>query len=191
MSLLLNFDAFSSRACLAVEGVVFSYEDLLAEVSLAKGAMRDAGMVGGEAVLLVGDYGMKTVGWLLALAELGCVVIPVSGAVPAEEMSQRGKIAGARWKVSQESDWLPVRFSSATTPPLYTTLREQSHAGLVLFSSGSTGAPKAMVHDLTNLLEHFAGRRPKTLPVLLALLFDHIGGLNTLLGGLAAGPLLV
>lgn len=191
MSLPFNFDAFSSRACLAVEGVVFSYEDLLAEVSLAKGAMRDASVAGGEAVLLIGDYGMKTVGWLLALAELGSVVIPATEEVPAEEIIQRGEIAGARWKISREGNWVPMRFSSAEEPPLYVGLREQRHAGLVLFSSGSTGAPKAMVHDLTNLLAHFSGRRPKTLPVLLALLFDHIGGLNTLLGGLAAGQLLV
>ena len=59
-------------------------------------------------------------------------------------------------------------------------LRERKHPGLVLFSSGTSGDPKAAVHDFTFLLDKFRVRR-KALNTLNFLLFDHWGGLNTLL----------
>jgi acyl-coenzyme A synthetase/AMP-(fatty) acid ligase len=48
-----------------------------------------------------------------------------------------------------------------------------------------------MVQDLSALLATYAERRPNGLPVLALLGFDHIGGLNTLFGTLAAGSPLV
>jgi long-chain acyl-CoA synthetase len=54
----------------------------------------------------------------------------------------------------------------------------------VLFSSGSTGKSKAIVHDLAALLAKFTVPR-NTIRTVLFLQFDHIGGINTLLYTLA------
>ena len=50
----------------------------------------------------------------------------------------------------------------------------------MLFSTGTTGRPKAILHDLTFFMQRFETPRP-TLKTINFLLFDHIGGLNTLL----------
>jgi long-chain acyl-CoA synthetase len=63
---------------------------------------------------------------------------------------------------------------------IHQALREGKHPGLVLFSSGSTGASKAAVHDFSKLLTKFHNRR-QSKKTLAFLLFDHIGGINTLL----------
>ena len=44
--------------------------------------------------------------------------------------------------------------------PLLDDLRGPATPGLILFSSGSTGQPKAMLHDLDRLLGKFATPRP-------------------------------
>jgi acyl-coenzyme A synthetase/AMP-(fatty) acid ligase len=73
---------------------------------------------------------------------------------------------------------------------LYSILRQNHHPGLVLFSSGSTGKSKAVVHDLARLLEKFKVPR-RSLRIITFLLYDHIGGLNTLLYTLSNGGCVV
>jgi acyl-CoA synthetase (AMP-forming)/AMP-acid ligase II len=61
---------------------------------------------------------------------------------------------------------------------------------LVLFTTGSTGLEKAAVHDMSAILQRFQRPRPamRTVPFLL---YDHIGGVNTMLHVLANGGCLV
>ena len=61
---------------------------------------------------------------------------------------------------------------------------------MVLFSSGSTGQPKAAVHDALPLLERFKAPK-RTFRSISFLLYDHIGGINTMLRILANGGCLV
>jgi acyl-coenzyme A synthetase/AMP-(fatty) acid ligase len=48
-----------------------------------------------------------------------------------------------------------------------------------------------MVQNLSALLTGYAHRKPSNLPVCILMQFNHIGGLNTLLGALASGALVV
>ncbi len=84
----------------------------------------------------------------------------------------------------------PESVRPSSRHPLYRTLEQRAHPGLVLFSSGTTGQPKAAVHDLQPLLDRFA--RPRHAYRAIAfLMFDHIGGLNTMLYMLSSGGCLV
>ena len=65
-------------------------------------------------------------------------------------------------------------------------LIERGHPGLVIFSSGSTGSPKAILHDFAALLDKFQKVRAKK-TTLTFLLFDHIGGIDTLFNTVASG----
>src|SRR5690606_18402862 len=69
---------------------------------------------------------------------------------------------------------------------LLSKLRERGSPGLIIFSSGSTGKPKAILHDFGQLLKKFEKRRQKK-TTLCFLLFDHIGGIDTLLNTFSSG----
>ena len=84
-----------------------------------------------------------------------------------------------------------TEYQTTSLHPMLATLHQLSHAGLILFSSGSTGKPKAMVHDLSHLFKHYDAKKPKNLVMLLFLMFDHIGGLNTMLNILSMGATMV
>ena len=69
-------------------------------------------------------------------------------------------------------------------------LRDSGDAGLVLFSSGSSGEPKAIVHNFTKLLKKYNIKRP-AYRTLAFLPLDHMGGLNTMLHTLYNGGCLI
>lgn len=75
--------------------------------------------------------------------------------------------------------------------PLVERLRENGRAGLILFSSGTTGNPKAMLHDLDTLIDSYALKEGKDLRVLAFMGIDHIGGIDIFLRGIASGSCLV
>jgi len=74
--------------------------------------------------------------------------------------------------------------------PLLDGLRDINHAGLVLFSSGSTGDPKAIVHDFTKLFAKYQTKRPAYRTIAF-LPLDHMGGLNTMFHTLFNGGCLI
>jgi acyl-coenzyme A synthetase/AMP-(fatty) acid ligase len=162
--------------------------DLVDEAARALAGLR---LPGPAAVAVVGGHGPAATAWLLALEAAGHFAVPLAGN-PAEHPARLAQV-NAQWVVTAEGfvwNLLP-RIDEASAHPLFAALRDRHAAGLVLFSSGTSGAPKAMVQDLSALLATYAERRPNGLPVLAILGFDHIGGLNTLFGCLAAGAPLV
>ena len=117
--------------------------------------------------------------------------VPLAGN-PAEHPAKLAEV-NVQWVVATDgltSRVLP-RVAEAPRQPLLQALAQRGAAGLVLFSSGTTGRPKAMVQDFRAWLATFESRRPNRLPVLALLGFDHVGGLNTLFGTLATGAALV
>ena len=167
-----------------------TYGELHALVGKARQALAQLRLDRPTAFGLVGEHGPASTAWLLALAEAGHYVAPLSGN-PAEHPAKLAVIH-AQWVVVVEGlDWkLLPRVDEPSSHPLFAQLREQGAPGLILFSSGTSGAPKAMVQDFGKLLSTYASRHESDLSMLALLGFDHIGGLNTLFNTLAAGALL-
>ncbi len=188
--MLTKLSEFDSRPAFASGNCVESYAELRALTQTALAALALRGLPRGSAVAIVSSHGPAGAAWLLACAAAGCVAVPLSG--NSAEHATRLKIVSARLVVRCEWEtWTIIDGPGGTVPPLLAQLATKGRAGLVLFSSGTSGEPKAMVHDLDALLASYADRKARNLPICILLGFDHIGGLHTLLGALASGSLVV
>ena len=130
----------------------------------------------GDVVALVGDFDPKSILTLLLLIDKNIILVPLT----KETQSQHEYFfKSALVDIVIEGNSVK-RIEHEAKHEFVEKLRSKEHAGLVLFSTGTTGRPKAILHDLTVFLKRFETPRP-TLKTLNFLLFDHIGGLNTLL----------
>jgi long-chain acyl-CoA synthetase len=191
--LIKRMAEFADRPAVAVGDRIVSYADISALAKSAEVALAAVGAKQGSVVALEADYSPGAIAALVALARLGAVVVPLTNAVRAERDAYL-EISRVQLRVridAADALQLEDRNPGAGLPhPLVAGLTAHRHPGLVLFSSGSTGPPKAALHDLAILLDKFRRRRPG-LRTLTFLLLDHIGGLNTLFHVLSNGGLIV
>jgi acyl-coenzyme A synthetase/AMP-(fatty) acid ligase len=191
LSLLSRIISYSAKPALAGAWGVVTFGELAAMVGAARQSLAQLKLDRPTAFGLVGEHGPASTAWLLALAEAGHFVAPLSG--NASEHPAKLALINAQWIVvtdAKEAKLLP-RVDEPPAHALFAQLRAAGAAGLVLFSSGTSGAPKAMVHDFGKLLAAYEARHASDLPMLALLGFDHIGGLNTLFNALASGASLV
>ncbi len=129
----------------------------------------------GDVVALIGDFNPQSILTLLNLIDKNIILVPLT--LQTKDQHQYF-FESALVDVVIEGDNVK-HIKHGQKHDLIESLRSKKHAGLVLFSTGTTGRPKAILHDLTLFMQRFETPRP-TLKTLNFLLFDHIGGLNTM-----------
>lgn len=192
MSFLLErFRDNADKIAIIDDGKSYTYGELLEGIlDLSSTTLKG---IQNKVVAIIGGYSFYNIALFLALYENKNIIVPL---VECNEAALKESMADI--KINAEILEFPnSKFPNSKFPNLefletndkkhaiIENLFRQNHAGLVLFSSGSTGKPKAMVHDLDTLISSFETKKPRKLNMLLFLLFDHIGGINTLLNILA------
>lgn len=139
----------------------------------------------GTVVIIEADFSPNAIALFLALIRHACIVVPLTSSVTSQT-SDFIKIAqGEIAFVIDENDQVEIRaLPYRAEHAFYDDLKRMRHPGLILFSSGSTGKSKAAVHDLHGILQKFKVPR-HTFRSISFLLYDHIGGINTLLYNLS------
>ena len=145
----------------------------------------------GSVIALKGDFNPHSIALLLNLIEKSCIVVPLTeNSIKVDD--ELLDIAQVEMLLTIDEQFVVkgVERNPKSDNKYYRTLRERNHPGLVLFTSGTSGEPKAAVHDFLALLKKFKIKR-RSLRTLNFLLFDHWGGLNTLFHILSSGGVVI
>jgi acyl-CoA synthetase (AMP-forming)/AMP-acid ligase II len=140
----------------------------------------------GDVVALIGDFNENSIADLLQLIERKVILVPLT----SETISEHHYFfdcAKVEWIVENGTS---RQIGTRQKHPLLNELRLRKNPGLILFSTGTTGRPKAILHDFSFFLQRYLTPRP-ALVTLNFLLFDHIGGINTLLHSMFNSGLIV
>ena len=129
---------------------------------------------------LMGDYSPNTIAILFSLIKINCIIVPFNYE-QKDKNKEKYDIANIQYLITVDGDDNVIfeNLCSSVSHELYNNLLKSNSPGLVLFTSGTSGTPKAAVHNLQKLLDKFRYKR-NSLRTLNFLLFDHWGGLNTL-----------
>ncbi|MER5963224.1 fatty acid--CoA ligase family protein [Streptomyces sp. NPDC002057] len=206
--LVRRFEDFGTRTALFDRGAAVTYAELLQRIREVRERLVLHGVRPRETVVVHGDYSLDSVAVLFALHLGRNVVVPVVTLTDTTlgtlvEHCRPGhlvKASGDGVEIEElvgpaEAGGGPDAGGGADTPggpgTVHGRLGDPDAAGLVLLSSGSTGAPKVILHNLDVLVDEKLQKRPRrrsnALNILMVLMFDHIGGINSLLSTLLVG----
>jgi len=156
--------------------------------------LQAAGIKPRTSVALIADFSFQSITYLLALFGNRNLVTPIT-VTSTEEISQRLTESYADFSICLNSEGEDVAINQVERNrdyhELIGSIFGEGRAGLVLFSSGTTARPKAMIHDLDQFLNQYENKRTRSLSILVFLMFDHVGGLNTLFNSLTVGARMV
>ncbi|OQY50376.1 MAG: long-chain fatty acid--CoA ligase [Candidatus Parabeggiatoa sp. nov. 2] len=189
--LLAVFEKNNEKNAIVWKDKTYSYAWLLERINYWQNRIQSENIEKGKVVVLEADFSPNSIALFLALMEHACILVPLTRSIESQQ-AEFIEIAQAEISFSiDDNDHLKItKLPNVAHHEFYTRLKTSSHAGLVLFSSGSTGKSKAAVHDLVKLLEKFKIPRYNYI-TLTFLLYDHIGGLETMFYTLSNGGCIV
>jgi long-chain acyl-CoA synthetase len=159
----------------------FSYSLLLKHSDDWLIHLTDAGISKGSCVAIVGDFSPGTYSLLLALIRGGYTAVPISKSGYSKS-SEKLKIACVKYVIEFDNDdnFVEKIIEKPNQHPLVKKLISKKEPGLILFTSGTSGNPNAVLHSFSRLLNK--SRKPKRGKIVLTfLLLEHIGGIDILL----------
>ena len=177
--LLEDFAKYNDQVSIIWKDESFSYKNILQRIHKWRDELTD--LQSGTIVGLEGDFSPETISLLYTLIEKNAIIAPFD-INHTEKNRKKYEIAQLDLliRVQSEEDIVFTKMGDGIAKNgLYKDIIENAIPGLVLFTSGSSGEPKAALHNFSKLLDKFRVKR-KSLRTINFLLFDHWGGLNTL-----------
>ena len=191
MSFILDkFKSFNSKNAIVFEDRIYTYEEFVKQIKDYKDIL-DKHNISSKVVVILGDYSFYNLALFFALYENKNIIVPITSNIKKVQDDFIEESFCQTIIKTDEKNLLIQDLKTTFSHNMIDNLREKNSSGLILFSSGSTGKPKAMIHNLDTLIDSFKDKKEKSMNMLVFLMFDHIGGLNTVFNALCMGACLI
>ena len=191
MSFILEkFKSFNSKNAIVFEDRIYTYEEFVKQIKDYKNIL-DKHNISSKVVVILGDYSFYNLALFFALYENKNIIAPITSNIKKIQDDFIKESFCQTIIKTDEKNLLIQNLKTTFSHNIIDNLREKNSSGLILFSSGSTGKPKAMIHNLDTLIDSFKDKKEKSMNMLVFLMFDHIGGLNTVFNALCMGACLI
>ena len=185
-----NFKNFDEKIAIVHNETSYTYTQLFKKISEIKIELLPQ-IKQGEVISILSDYSFESIALLLALYQNKNIIVPITATIQSEIKNRIEESLTDKIIKIENNKYILEEHYSQEKHQMIKNLQDANNSGLILFSSGSTGKPKAMIHNFDNLVNHYKDKKEKSLNMILFLMFDHIGGLNTLLNILSMGSMMI
>ena len=176
--LLEQFEKARDEVAIITDDEIVSYAQLQEQIDEYRCSLKKDGVLAGSVVLLKGDFCKRSVAALLALFDLGAIVILLAP-TSFEKGDEFAQIGEAEFLLDTLAGTSAEPTGRSASHEIYKKLASKGEAGMVIFTSGSTGKSKGVVHMVRRQMSKFHLQR-HNFRTLSFLLFDHIAGVDTL-----------
>jgi len=191
-SFISKMARFNNSDAIVFNGKIYSYADLIEMSEKWRQFIDREHIQIGQVVALESPASPEACAALIALIDHNTIIVPLT-TLPPTKRQEFHEVAQVEFIITLDGTEQLCSYERTyrhAYHELYSRLRESSSPGLVLFSSGTSGASKATVLDFTKVLGRY-GEPTRPRRTLSFLNLDHIGGINTFFHTLSQGGTII
>ncbi|MDW3649869.1 MAG: fatty acid--CoA ligase family protein [Bacteroidia bacterium] len=169
----------------------YDYGWLIKSIKKYRNLLDESKVLAGTVCAIQSNYSPNTIALFFAMISKNCIVVPITSINENQiEYLVKASYVDLIFRKDSNDEFEIIKVRNKLSNDLILSLKVDKRPGLILFSSGSTGEMKVILLDFVRLFKKFFIKKRKFVTVSF-LLFDHIGGLNTMLYCLSNGGSLV
>ncbi len=178
--LLSKIDENGEKIALIYQDQFYKYSDFKVQINKYYLEIKNS-IKNGEVVSIISGWSYFSISLFFALTKNKNILVPISTDVAGEIKSKiKEGFVNKIIEITEDGKLIITNTLLKKSHPLISKLKKTEQSGLILFSSGTTGVQKSMLHNLDSLIKAHEKKNTKNLKVMLFLNFDHIAGLDTL-----------